>query len=142
MTTTHASAERRISEVPPAPLCNLPPLAIPPPFPGDRHFHVFLVNMYCAGLCCPSAYTWPCIAFPLLKIKHLCVFCDILSPNTLYGFVVLLFQTQDVEDQFCEWLLPILEKTSDKEPVPLQPPPPPPGDRHLATPPPPGRASC
>ena len=36
------------------PLCNLPPLAIPPP-QGDCHFHVFLVNIYCAGLCCPSA---------------------------------------------------------------------------------------
>ena len=51
------------------------------------------------------------------------MFCDILSPKALYGFVVL--QTQDVEDQFCEWLLPILEKTSDKDPVPLNPPPPP-----------------
>ena len=37
------------------PPCNLPPLAIPPPHPGDRHFHIFLVNMYCAILCCPSA---------------------------------------------------------------------------------------
>ena len=69
-------------------------------------------------------YTWPCIAFPLLQIKHLCVFCDILSPRALYGFVVLLFQTQDVEDQFCEWLLPILEKTLGNDPVPLQSPPP------------------
>ena len=70
-------------------------------------------------------YTWPCIAFLLLQIKHLCVFCDILSPKALYGCLVLLCQTQDVEDQFCEWLLPILEKTSDKDPVPLQSPHPP-----------------
>ena len=39
----------------PSPPCKLPPLQSPPPHPGDRHFHVFLVNMYCAGLCCPSA---------------------------------------------------------------------------------------
>ena len=37
------------------PPCKPPPFAISPPHPGDRHFHVFLVNMYCAGLCCPSA---------------------------------------------------------------------------------------
>ena len=49
----------------------------------------------------------------------------------LYGCVVLLFQTQDVEDQFCEWPVPILEKTSDKDPVPLQSPPPPGGDRRV-----------
>ena len=42
-------------ELPPPPPCKPPPLAISPPHPGDRHFHVFLVNMYCAGLCCPSA---------------------------------------------------------------------------------------
>ena len=41
-------------------------------------------------------YTWPCIAFPLLQINHLCVFCDVLSPKVLYGCVLLLFQTQDV----------------------------------------------
>ena len=40
--------------VPPPPLQS-PPLCNPPPHPGDRHFHVFLVNMYRAGLCCPSA---------------------------------------------------------------------------------------
>ena len=39
----------------PPPLANPPPLQSPPPHPGDRHFHVFLVNMYCARLCCPSA---------------------------------------------------------------------------------------
>ena len=36
---------------PPCPPCNLPP----PPPPGDCHSHVFLVNMYCAVLCCPFA---------------------------------------------------------------------------------------
>ena len=52
----------------------------------------------CIALVCVAhlLYTWPCIAFPLLQIKHLCVFCDILSPKALYGCVVLLFQTQDV----------------------------------------------
>ena len=41
--------------VPPPPPCNLPPLAFSHPAPGDRDFHVFLGNIYCAGLCCPCA---------------------------------------------------------------------------------------
>ena len=74
-----------------------PPLAIPhplqsPPPPRDRHFHGFLVNIYCAGLCCPSALHMAFIAFPLLQINHLCVFCDVFSPKALYGCVVLLFR--------------------------------------------------
>ena len=28
-----------------------------------------------------QCYAWPCIAFPLLQMKHLCVFCDILAPK-------------------------------------------------------------
>ena len=36
----------------------------PPPPPGDRHFHVFLVNMYCAGLCCPTALRMALHCFP------------------------------------------------------------------------------
>ena len=40
---------------PPPPCKPPPPCNLPPPHPGDRHFHVFLVNMCCAGLCCPSA---------------------------------------------------------------------------------------
>ena len=74
------------------PPCNLPP----PPHPGDRRFHVFLVNMYVLVCVAHLLYAWPCIAFPLLQIKHLCVFCDILSPKALYGCAVLLLQTQDV----------------------------------------------
>ena len=65
----------------PPPPCKLPPLAIPPPPPGDRHFHVFLVNMYCARLCCPSALRMALHCFPITQIKHLCVFCDILAPK-------------------------------------------------------------
>ena len=50
--------------------CTLPPpLQTPtpcnPPPPGDRHFHVFLVNMYCAGLCCPSALRMALHCFPI-----------------------------------------------------------------------------
>ena len=37
----------------------------PPPPPGDRHFHVFLVKMYCAGLCCPSALCMALHCFPI-----------------------------------------------------------------------------
>ena len=48
---------------PPPPLQSPPPCNLPPP-PGDRHFHVFLVNMYCAGLCCPSALRMALHCFP------------------------------------------------------------------------------
>ena len=50
----------------PPPLANTHPLqSPPPPPPGDRHFHVFLVNMYCAGLCCPSALRMALHCFPI-----------------------------------------------------------------------------
>ena len=78
----------------------LPMLPPPPPLqspPGDRHFHVFLVNIYCAGLCCPSAIHMALHCFPITSNQSpVCVFCDIVSPKALYGCVVLLFQTQDV----------------------------------------------
>ena len=39
---------------PPPPPWQFPtPCNPPPPPPGDRHFHAFLVNIYCVGLCCP-----------------------------------------------------------------------------------------
>ena len=50
--------------VPPPP-ANSPPLQSSPPHPGDHHFHVFLVYMYCAGLCCPSALRMALRCFPL-----------------------------------------------------------------------------
>ena len=53
------------TRTPPPPLCNCPPLAISHPPPGDRHFHVFLANMYCAGLWCPSALHMALHCFPL-----------------------------------------------------------------------------
>ena len=44
----------------------LPPCNLPPPPPrGDRHFHVFLVNVYSAGLCCPSALRMALHCFPI-----------------------------------------------------------------------------
>ena len=43
----------------------LPPPLQSPPHPGDRHFHVFLVNMYCAFLCCPSALHMALHCFPI-----------------------------------------------------------------------------
>ena len=46
------------------PLAKSPPLQSPPPPPGHRHFHVFLVNMNCAGLCCPSALRMALHCFP------------------------------------------------------------------------------
>ena len=71
-----------------------PPPLQPPPPPRRPSFPCFssIVLVCVAHL----LYAWPCIAFPLLQIKHLCVFCDILSPKALYGSVVLLLQTQDV----------------------------------------------
>ena len=55
-------------------------------------------KLACIVLVCGAhlLYASPCIAFPLLQIKHLCVFCDILSPKALHGCVVLPLQTQDV----------------------------------------------
>ena len=52
------------------PPCKLPPLAISPPCPRDRHFHVFLVNMYCAGLCRPSALRMALHCFPITTTEH------------------------------------------------------------------------
>ena len=101
------------------------PLLPPPPLPGDRHFHVFLVNMYYAGLCCPSALHMALHCFPIPQIKHLYVFCDILSPKALYGWVLLLFRTQDVVDQFCEWLLLFWRTLQTRTQYLSNPPPPP-----------------
>ena len=44
-------------------------------------------------------YAWPCIAFPLLQIKHLCVFWDVLSPKALYGCVVLEEEEEEEEEE-------------------------------------------
>ena len=49
----------------PSPPLQTPPPCNPPPHPGDRHLHVFLVNMYCAGLCCPSALRMALHCFPI-----------------------------------------------------------------------------
>ena len=65
------------------PLANAPALQSPP-HPGDRHFHGFLVNMYCAGLCSPSVTCTFSHCFPFLQISQLCVFCDIPSPKAVY----------------------------------------------------------
>ena len=49
----------------PPPPYKLPPLAISQPPPRDYHFHVSLINMYCAGLCCPSALRMALHCFPI-----------------------------------------------------------------------------
>ena len=84
------------------PPCELPPLAnshpLQSPTPPWETVTSMVFWLKCIVLVCVAhlLYAWPCIAFPLLQMKHLCVFCDILSPKALYGCVVLLFQTQDV----------------------------------------------
>ena len=65
--------EAQLRAYPPPPLANTHPLQSPPP-PGDHHFHVFLVNMYCAGLCCPSALRMALHCFPITTNQaHVCV---------------------------------------------------------------------
>ena len=60
-----SSLGHKRKKVPCTPLANSPPLQSPPPHSGDRHFHVFLVNMYCAGLCCPSGLPMALHCFPI-----------------------------------------------------------------------------
>jgi len=38
------------------------------------------------------SHTRSCIAFPLLRISHLCVFCDILSPKAVYRVLCPFFR--------------------------------------------------
>ena len=66
-----------------------PPCNLPPPTRETVTSMFFLLT--CIVLVCVAhlLYAWPCIAFPFLQIKHLCVFCDILSPKALYGCVVV-----------------------------------------------------
>ena len=69
----------------PPPLCKPPPLAISPPHPGDRHFHVFLVNMYCAGLCCASALRMALHCFPISSNQApVCVLSYSLSKGVVW----------------------------------------------------------
>ena len=69
-----------------------PPLQCPPPGGGGGHFTVLLANIYCGGLCSHLSHTRSCIAFPLLRISHLCVFCDILSPKVVYRVLCPFFR--------------------------------------------------
>ena len=56
----------------------------PPPPPGDRHFHVFLVNIYCAGLCCPSALYMALQCFPVTSNQsHVCILWCSLSKGVV-----------------------------------------------------------
>ena len=73
----------------------------PPPLGGrDRHFAVLPGNIYCVVfpvaflVCVPHlSHTRSCIAFPLPRISHLCVFCDILSPKAVYRVLCPFFRT-------------------------------------------------
>ena len=64
-----------LRQLPPPPLCNPPRETVASMF----------CQLTCTVLVCVAhlLYAWPCFAFPLLQIKHLCVFCGILSPKAL-----------------------------------------------------------
>ena len=97
-----------VEDPPPSPpLAKSPPLQPPPPPPGHRHFHVFLVNMNCAGLCCPSALVPHIGTASTRKSLHTCSLC------------------------LRQWRVPQFALR-----YPCNPPPPP-GHRHLVTVPPP-----
>ena len=134
---------------PPPPLAISHPLRSPPPPPRETVTSMFFWLTSIALVCVAHLlYTWPCIAFPLLQINHLCVFCDVLSPKALYGCVVLLSQTQVLYRSFgspitfvldeSHWhhikskvashvfsSLASVEGTTVCLEIPLQPPPPP-----------------
>ena len=136
----------------PSPPLQTPPPCNPPPHPGDRHFHVFLVNMYCAGLCCPSALRMALHCFPITSNQApVCVLWYSLSkgvvwvccvatsdprcflPVTMYGTT----HAHLVHMCLHRWRVP---QFAFKYPCNLPPPPGRPslGDR---LPPPPGRPS-
>ena len=65
----------------PPPPCNPPP----PQGGGENVTSLFCSAISVAMVCVPHlSHTRSCIAFPLLRISHLCVFCDILSPKVVY----------------------------------------------------------
>ena len=72
---------------PPPPLQTPTPCNPPPPRETVNSMFFWLT---CIVLVCVAhlLYACPCIAFPLLQMKHLCVFCDILSSKALYGCCV------------------------------------------------------
>ena len=123
------------------------PTHAPPPPRGDRYFHVFLVNMYCAGLCCPFALHMALHCFPIISNQApvcVCV-CVIFSlQRHCMGalccyFRPKLWRTNSVNGCFLFW-----RKLRTRTQYPCNPPPPlgrpSLGDR-LPTPP-PGRPSC
>ena len=65
----------------------------PPPWEGETITSLFCKAISIAVVCVPHLYhTRSCIAFPLLQISHLCVFCDILSPKAVYRVLCPFFR--------------------------------------------------
>ena len=62
----------------------VPSLQSPPPPGGETVISLFCYAISIAGICSPLSHIRSCIAFPLLPISHLRVFCDILSPKAVY----------------------------------------------------------
>ena len=127
--------------LPPPPPCKVPPLAIPPP-PGDRHFHVVLVNMYCAGLCCPSALRMALHCFPSTTNQTPNRACATIQ-SVLFSYPEVLYRSFGSSITFVldetHWhrinakvashvfsLLASVEGTTVCLEIPLQSPPPPP----------------
>ena len=77
---------------PPSPL-NPPPPLQSPPRSGETVTSLFCqATSIARGLCSPFVTdTRSYIAFPLLRISHLCVFCDILSPKAVYRVLCPFF---------------------------------------------------
>ena len=86
-------------------------LSYPPPIenPPPPITLLFCWAISIAVVCVPH-----CMALPLLRISHLCVFCDILSPKAVYRVSNTTPYSQncdkgqinqnfgrDVEEQFC-----------------------------------------
>ena len=103
-----------------------PPLQSPTPCNtplGDRHFHVFRVNTYCASLCCPSALHMALHCFPITSPN---------GPQFCHIWYIRPGGVTPVDHESAQ--LSTLEAGAVPQ-FALKYPcnPPPPGDRNLAT---------
>ena len=80
------------------------PVPDPPPGGGESVGSLFCWATSIAVVCVPHlSHTRSCIAFPLLRISHLCVFRDILSPKAVYRVSCPFFRPQMFFPGDCVW---------------------------------------